>query len=263
MVTYWDGVMDLILKALADPTRQQLLDRLRERDGQTLTELEGSLGMTRFGVMKHLKILEAATLIVTHKQGRFKHHYLNATPLQELVDRWIEPLIQQPMARALRNLKATLEGENDMDSSVSTKPDFMMETYIRTTPERLWEALTSQELSARYNVLAGAIHGDFTAGGKYRHVLPNGDSILSGTILRADPPAFLELTFLPGWMGPDAAPSRVSYEIDPQGPVCLLTIRHYGIPQEQEGVKQGWARILSSLKTLLETGDALEFRNAA
>ena len=108
--------MDAIFKALSDETRRQVLDVLRQRDGQTLGELEASLEklgvvMTRFGVMKHLKILEAASLVVTRKQGRFKYHYLNAVPLQEILDRWIEPLTQKPMARIALDLKAKLEGK--------------------------------------------------------------------------------------------------------------------------------------------------------
>ncbi|MDZ7588442.1 MAG: metalloregulator ArsR/SmtB family transcription factor [Parasphingorhabdus sp.] len=84
--------MDSIFKALSDDTRRMFLDQLRERDGQTLTELEATTGLSRFGVMKHLKQLEAVNLIITRKDGRFKYHYLNAAPLQQLVDRWIEPL---------------------------------------------------------------------------------------------------------------------------------------------------------------------------
>ena len=108
--------MDAIFKALADDTRRQLLDILHERDGQTLGELETSVAkagfeMTRFGVMKHLKVLEAASLVVTRKQGRFKYHYFNAVPLQEVIDRWIEPLTQKPMARVALDLKARLEGQ--------------------------------------------------------------------------------------------------------------------------------------------------------
>ena len=107
--------MDAIFKALADDTRRQVLDVLRDRDGQTLSELEESLAnlgveMTRFGVMKHLKVLEAASLVISRKQGRFKYHYLNVVPLQEVIDRWIEPLTQKPLTRATLDLKAKLEG---------------------------------------------------------------------------------------------------------------------------------------------------------
>ena len=108
--------MDAIFKALADDTRRLILDVLRDQDGQTLGELEESLAskgveMTRFGVMKHLKVLEGASLVISRKQGRFKYHYLNVVPLQEVIDRWIEPLTQKPMARATLDLKAKLEGK--------------------------------------------------------------------------------------------------------------------------------------------------------
>jgi len=119
--------MDNIFKALNDPTRRDLLDALRRRDGQTLTDLEAHLDMTRFGVMKHLKLLEDANLIITKKQGRFKYHYLNAVPLQEVIDRWIEPLLAKPLARGMLNLKTNLEGETEM-LDTSEKPDFIHQT---------------------------------------------------------------------------------------------------------------------------------------
>lgn len=101
--------MEAVFKALSDATRRALLDRLRERDGQSLTDLEAVSGMTRFGIMKHLKVLEAARLIVTRKQGRFKYHYLNAAPLQLIVDRWISPITLRAATRALLDMKADLE----------------------------------------------------------------------------------------------------------------------------------------------------------
>ena len=108
--------MDAIFKALADDTRRMILDVLRDQDGQTLGELEASLEaqgveMTRFGVMKHLKVLEGVSLVISRKQGRFKYHYLNVVPLQQVIDRWIEPLTQKPLARATLDLKAKLEGK--------------------------------------------------------------------------------------------------------------------------------------------------------
>ena len=108
--------MDAIFKALSDETRRSLVDCLSRKDGQTLSELEKALAdegveMTRFGVMKHLKVLEAASLVVPRKQGRFKYHYLNVVPLQQIMDRWIEPLTQKPMAKAALALKSKLEGE--------------------------------------------------------------------------------------------------------------------------------------------------------
>ncbi|MGI9363937.1 MAG: metalloregulator ArsR/SmtB family transcription factor [Rhizobiaceae bacterium] len=108
--------MDAIFKALADDTRRLILDVLRKRDGLTLGELEDALAdagveMTRFGVMKHLKVLESASLVLSRKQGRFKYHHLNVVPLQEVIDRWIEPLTQKPLARATLDLKIKLEGK--------------------------------------------------------------------------------------------------------------------------------------------------------
>ena len=247
--------MDSIFKALSDETRRMVLDRLRARDGQTLTELVATTGMTRFGVMKHLKLLEAANLIITHKVGRFKYHYLNAAPLQLLVDRWIEPLTQQPLARAMLDLKATLERNPPM----STKPDYMIETFIRTTPEKLWEALTSADLSKHYYIAGAAIHGTMEAGTPYQYLTPEGHPILTGTIITAEPPTRLEMTFQPGWMGPNALPSRNVYEIERVGELTKLTILHFDIPAEQDGVKEGWAKIAASLKSLLETGEALNF----
>ena len=100
---------DLVFKALADPTRRFLLDRLFERDGRTLTELESQLEMTRFGVMKHLRVLEEAGLVVSRKAGRTRLHYLNAVPIRQIHDRWIDKY-SEPRVSALTELKTQLEG---------------------------------------------------------------------------------------------------------------------------------------------------------
>jgi DNA-binding transcriptional ArsR family regulator len=160
--------MDTIFKALNDPARRALLDSLRQRDGQTLTELEEQLDMTRFGVMKHLKVLEDAHLIVTRRQGRFKHHYLNALPLQEMLDRWVAPFLQ-PQARALSDLKSRLERETAMG-----KPDFMMQTFIRCSQDALWDALTRADQMAAYHFMCNEVHGDALPGNVTRFVRPDG-----------------------------------------------------------------------------------------
>lgn len=247
--------MDAIFKALSDQTRRKLLDRLRERDGQTLTELESTTGMTRFGVMKHLAVLEAAGLIVTRKVGRFKHHYLNAAPLQQLVDRWIEPMTRQPQTRALLDLKADIE----RTATMTAKPDFVLETYIRATPEKVWQALTDADLIKRYHFAAVALQGRFEAGADYAYLTPDGKTLLSGRIIAAEPPHRLEMTFVPGWMGPGAAASRNVYELAAVGDLTRLTVLHFDIPAGQEGIRQGWSRIMASLKSLLETGTGLSF----
>ena len=109
MVTYDRGVDDdAVFKALADPTRRHLLDRLFERDGRTLTELESELEMTRFGVMKHLRVLEDAGLVVTRRSGRAKLHFLNPVPIRLIHDRWIDKYTEHRVS-ALAELKAQLE----------------------------------------------------------------------------------------------------------------------------------------------------------
>jgi len=112
MVTYYPAVIDddPVFKALADPTRRHLLDQLFERDGRTLTELESDLEMTRFGVMKHLRLLEAAGLVVTRRSGREKLHFLNPVPIRLIHDRWIDKYTEHRVS-ALAELKTSLEKE--------------------------------------------------------------------------------------------------------------------------------------------------------
>src|SRR5215218_10172096 len=134
--------MDKVFKALADPTRRSLLDELFERDGQTLTELEQRLPMTRFGVMKHLKLLEEAGLVTTRKRGREKLHFLNPVPIRLVHDRWVSKYAE-PWVASLSELKTALEEENGMEK--------VFEIYIKTTPERLWHAITDPEMRRKYN----------------------------------------------------------------------------------------------------------------
>jgi DNA-binding transcriptional ArsR family regulator len=105
---------DRVFKALADPTRRHLLDLLFQRDGQSLTELESGLAMTRFGVMKHLRLLEEAGLVVSRKVGRTRLHYLNPVPIRQIHDRWIDKYTELP-ASALVDLKKELERSDHDD----------------------------------------------------------------------------------------------------------------------------------------------------
>ena len=166
----------MVFKALSDPTRRALLDALRDRAGLTLTELEQGLGMTRFGVMKHLKVLEAAGLVVARKDGRFKHHYLNAAPIQEVADRWIAPY-QKPFARLALDLKTQLEST----VSMTDKPDFVLQTYIRTTQEKLWDALTKGEITRQY-YYGGTLDTNLRKGGPFRYIGPDGNVLLDGVL---------------------------------------------------------------------------------
>jgi uncharacterized protein YndB with AHSA1/START domain/DNA-binding transcriptional ArsR family regulator len=243
--------VDAVFKALSDPTRRKLLDTLRDKGGQTLTELEQGLGMTRFGVMKHLKVLEAASLVVTRKGGRFKFHYLNAAPIQEVADRWIAPY-QKPFARFALDMKTRLESK----AAMADKPDFVLETYIRTTPKELWAALVTPEISSQY-YYGGRVQADLRVGGRFNYLTPEGDVNLDGEIVEIVPEKKLVTTFIPKW-APDGETTRVAYEIEQMGDICKLTLTHYDYEKSRAGVESGWPRIMSALKTLLETGQPLE-----
>ncbi|KFL25097.1 hypothetical protein JP74_20895 [Devosia sp. 17-2-E-8] len=242
--------MDDIFKALADPTRRALLDSLHNRQGQTLTELEAGLEMTRFGVMKHLKVLEEASLVITRREGRFKYHYLNAAPIQEVADRWIAPYAK-PLARFALDLKNNLEGRQIM----SEKPDFVVETYIRTTPKALWDALVNPDKTELY-YYGGRVTSDFKVGSRYWFPDDKGGVMLDGEIVEIVPEKRLVTTFLAAW-APDKPATRVAYDIAPMGDVCKLTITHYEYEKAAPGVVGGWQLILAGLKTYLETGKPL------
>ncbi len=240
--------MDAVFAALADPTRRSLLDELFREDGQTLTALEQRLPMTRFGVMKHLKVLEEAGLVVTRRQGREKLHFLNAVPIRLVHDRWVSKFAE-PWAAALSDLKHALEEEKTMEK--------VFEIYIKTTPERLWEALTNPEMRARYSF--GIMLK--TEGTRYQGFAQNSpDVFMEGENLEVDPPRRLVQTLNCLW-GEDVkaeGTSRVTYEIQQFADSCRLRVTH---DQLREGANDqvygGWPMILSGLKTLLETGELL------
>lgn len=250
--------MDAIFKAMNDATRRTILDTLRDKDGQTLSDLEDGLDMTRFGVMKHLKVLEDASLITTVKRGRFKHHYLNVIPLQEVIDRWIDPLLAKPAARGVLDFKRRLEGTAPMLDE-QEKPDFVMQTYIRCTQDALWSALTDPDEIVHYHFMANRAEGKLEDGGSQTYFVPGGHPMLTMTVTRADPKTRIEFTFEPSWEGPGMPTSRCVYIVAVEGEHCRLTVEHYDIPEGQEGAADGWARMLSGLKTYLETGKAAKF----
>src|SRR3954454_24569859 len=181
--------MDDVFRALSDPTRRSLLDELFREDGQTLTALEQRLPMTRFGVMKHLKVLEEANLVVTRKRGREKLHFLNVVPIRLVHDRWVSKYAE-PWAETLAGLKHNLE-ENLMEK--------VFEIYIKTTPERLWQAITDSELRQKYTFGVG-METDWAPGSPYRGVhARSATTILEGENLEVDPPRRLVQTFTGLW----------------------------------------------------------------
>ena len=243
--------MDEVFRALADPTRRSLLDELFRQDGQTLSALEARLPMTRFGVMKHLKVLEEAGLVVTKKRGREKLHFLNPVPIRLVHDRWVSKYAE-PWAAGLSGLKRSLE-EDVMEK--------LFEIYIKTTPERLWEAITDDELRRRYSFGVG-VRSDWAPGSRYECFHAGaGIAISEGENLEVDPPRRLVQSFTALW-GDDVkseGTSRVTWEIEPVGDSCRLLVTH---DQLREGANDqlfgGWPMILSGLKTLLETGELLD-----
>src|SRR3954451_3688535 len=242
--------MDTVFRALAEPTRRSLLDELFKEDGQTLSALEQRLPMTRFGVMKHLRVLEEAGLVTTRKRGREKLHFLNPVPIRLVHDRWVSKYAE-PWAAGLVGLKRDLEKEKTMEK--------VFEIYIKTTPERLWEAITDDELRQKYNFGVG-VQSDWTPGSSYEGVHPRGGTIAAGENLEVDPPRRLVQSFNALWSDEVKAEgtSRVTWEIEPVGDSCRLTVIHDQLREGAHGeLYGGWPMILSGLKTLLETGELL------
>jgi uncharacterized protein YndB with AHSA1/START domain len=242
--------MDDVFKALADPTRRSLLDELFEQDGQTLSALERRLPMTRFGVMKHLRVLEEAGLVTTKRRGREKLHFLNPVPIRLVHDRWVSKYAE-PWAATLSGLKKRIEEE------VMEK---VFEIYIKTTPERLWEAITDSEMRRQYS-FGIDVTSDWTPGSRYEAVHPLAPTAISeGENLEVDPPRRLVQSFMALWSDDvkREGTSRVTWEIEPVGDSCRLTVTHDQLREDANGeIYGGWPQILSGLKTLLETGESL------
>jgi uncharacterized protein YndB with AHSA1/START domain len=243
------GLVETVFRALADPTRRALLDALFVQDGQTLVALTARHDMTRIAVAKHLRLLEDAGLVVSRRRGREKLHFLNTVPIRLIHDRWVSKYTE-PWAAGLAGLKRELE--HPMEK--------IFEIYIRTTPERLWEAITDPAIRAKYHFGAG-IESDWTPGSPYALTHPGADGPLAeGENLIVDPPRRLVQTIRILWSeeAERAGTSRVTWEIEPVGDSCRLTVIHDQLsesaPSELYG---GWPMILSGLKTWLETGQTL------
>jgi uncharacterized protein YndB with AHSA1/START domain/DNA-binding transcriptional ArsR family regulator len=264
---------DRAFKALADPTRRFLLDLLFERDGRTLTELESELEMTRFGVMKHLKVLEEAGLVVTRRSGREKLHFLNAVPIRLIHDRWIDKYTE-PRVSALADLKSALEGMTMSSTTIDPATTQVYRVYIKAPAERVWEAITSAEWSHRYGY-GGYVSFDLRPGGAFSAKADERgkaggmpEDLLVGEVLEVDPPNRLVQTWHPIWM-PDydaEPPTKLTYELREREGVTCLTLTHElaGAPLAAaqvggtlEGAGGGWAEVLSDLKSLLETGTSM------
>jgi uncharacterized protein YndB with AHSA1/START domain/DNA-binding transcriptional ArsR family regulator len=265
LVTYNIDMEDeLVFRALADPSRRRLLDLLFERDGRTLTELESELPMTRFGVMKHLRVLQEAGLITTRKVGRERLHYLNPVPIQLISDRWINKYAAARVS-VLADLKTVLEtafeGENVM--TMASKPRLVYQIIIRAPQERVWEAITRSEFTSRY-YYGSTLKTDLTIGSPFNYHRPNGGLIVEGEVVASEPPNRLVHTYRSLWPPMDKdAPTRVTWELDSMpGGVTRVTVIHEDFQGETatyQGFLQGggWTWILSNMKTFLETGEPM------
>jgi len=258
--------MDEIFKALADPSRRLLLDSLNARNGQRLNELCAGLDMARQSVSKHLAVLEAANLVTTVRRGREKLHYLNAVPIHAIADRWINRYDRRRV-EALADLKQALEAPMG-------DPAFVYTTFIATTPERLWQALTDPAFTRRY--WGVAFETDWRPGSAMvweqdGHRVADPEQV----VLEAEPYSRLAYTWhtiTPEWAAANgiddgvratlAAESRskVTFELEPFGETVKLTVVHDDFPSDstmRAMASQGWPHLLSDLKTLVETGDTM------
>ena len=244
-----------MFKALADPTRRALLDVLFRADGQTMSALAERFTMSRYGVMKHLKQLEEAGLVVTRRQGREKLHFLNPVPIRLVHDRWVSKYAE-PWAAALSDLKHRLESPMEK----------VFEIYIRTTPERLWEAITDPETRTKYN-FGSRVDSDWKPGSRVEMTHPGAPGLLGeGQVLEVDPPHRLVHSMVALWSDEvkSEGASRVTWDIEPIGDSCRLTVTHDELREgANEELYGGWPMILSGLKTWLETGQTLTHAGVA
>ncbi|QNE17190.1 metalloregulator ArsR/SmtB family transcription factor [Kribbella qitaiheensis] len=255
--------MDEVFRALADPSRRLLLDSLNQQNGQTLRELCAGLEMARQSVSKHLAALEAANLVTTVRRGREKLHFLNAEPINAIADRWINQYDRRRV-QLFADLKTSLEKETMSDN------DFVYTTYIKTTPERLWQALTDPEFTKRY---WGLYHEtDWQVGSPMNWKM--GDVTMAGpgqVVLEHEPYRRLAFTwhhiteeFAKAVEMDDelrdktaAEPlSRVSFDLEPDGDQVKLTVIHGGFDPGsaiRPMIEDGWTRVLSDLKSFTES----------
>lgn len=244
--------LDRVFKALSDRTRRHLLDRLHERNGQTLGQLCARIEMTRQSATQHLAVLEAANLISAVWRGREKLHYLNPVPLHEIQERWIEKF-EHPRLRALSAVKR--RAEEDMIDM----PTFVYVIYIESSPEKVWQALTDADLTAEYWGHSNV--SDWQVGSTWEHQRTDGSRIADvvGTVIESVPPTRLVTTWAMPGEPPAAGPSRVTFDVEPYGPIVRLTVTHENLVDdaERDVAAAGWAAVLSNLKSYLETGSPL------
>jgi uncharacterized protein YndB with AHSA1/START domain/DNA-binding transcriptional ArsR family regulator len=253
--------MDAVFKALADSTRRLLLDRLRERNGQTLQELCEHLAMARQSATQHLDILVRANLVTVVRRGRERLHYLNPVPIHEIDERWISGF-EKPRLHAISAIRSLAE-EYAMTSTPTsiptTLPTYVYVTYIRASAAQVWDALTDADVTARYWGHANV--SDWQVGSPWEHRRADGSGHVDvvGRVLETDPPTRLVITFQGPGDEPPGGASVVTFLIEPNREIVRLTVTHENLADQGmfEGISRGWPAVLSNLKSLLETGDVL------
>ncbi len=240
------------------------MDIVKTNPGITLLELCEHFDFSRYAVMKHLKVLEEANLIVHRWEGKFKHFYLNTIPIQMIYDRWLSEYTRF-WSPHLTKLQYTLETE-DIMSNTQDKQVYVL--YIRTTPEKLWEAISSPNVTQQY-FFGTRVQSDFKPGSEISYHMegPEGEARIpvKGKIVEVEPHKKLVHTFHHDFGDKErgySQESRVTYELEPMGDLVKLTLIHDQFRGDEEtyrSVSGGWPIVLNGLKTVLETGKPLEF----
>ena len=243
-----------VFRALSDPSRRLLLDRLFERDGQTLGELCAHLPeMTRFGVMRHLDVLESIGLVTTQRAGRAKRHFLNPVPIRQLHDRWISKYAE-PVIGAMTAMKRHLEAPVDT-------VDHAYSVYIQASPERVWRAITDGDETVRY-YYGTRVQSTWVPGAPLVYTYPDGSVAADGTVLEIDEPHRLKMTFHARWdPGIEAeGPVEMAWVLEGAGEATKLTVQTFGLrpgSRIETDFSGGWVYIVSGLKTFVETGQPI------
>ena len=246
-----------MFKAINDPSRRLLLDELFERDGQTLGELCTYLPeMTRYGVMNHLAILEEAGLVTTRRQGRSKFHYLNPVPIRLIHDRWISKYAE-PRVGAITGIKARLES----GAKPLSTPVHVYRTYIRATVDEVWDAIVDGDKTVQY-YYGTRVDSLWQVGSPMNYYDAEGKPVSEGHIISIDPPKRLEFTFQALWSPElvEEGPAREVWSLSEKNGMTELTVELYDIVEGGATYNDfvgGLPYILSGLKSLLETGEAL------
>lgn len=248
--------MDSVFKALADPTRRLLLDRLREHNGQTLRELCERLDMARQSATQHLDVLQRANLVTVVRRGRERLHYLNPVPIQEIEERWISGF-DKPRLQAISAIKNQAE-EYAMTTETTSVPAYVYVTYIRASAEEVWKALTDADLTARFWGHANV--SDWQPGSTWEHRRVDGSGAVDvvGQVIEAESPTRLVITF-ENTPEPPREASVVTFLVEPHQDIVRLTVTHEKLANQEmlDGISQGWPAVLANLKSLLETGEVL------